>query len=35
MKRLQLPADIRVQAVEALQVPNLEAERHLVKLVVA
>ena len=31
----QLPADIRVQAVEALQVPNLEAERHLVKLVVA
>ena len=31
----QLPADIRVQAVEALLVPNLEAERHLVKLVVA
>lgn len=31
----QLPADIRVQAVEALQVPNLAAERHLVKLVVA
>lgn len=31
----QLPADIRVQAVEALQVPTLEAERHLVKLVVA